>query len=156
MAQVPQKGCPKCSTPAALDAAFCSRCGHQFRTQFTNQTQIITPPAQQAPPPQYPPEYYNPTPFRPWYDIHGIDDAPRANTALIASMWLITVLNMGLFLAYPQVAIVCDCGAVVMAVFLVCSKNQTDKSNGWAKIILEIIAGIFAFLWAYQRARSGY
>ncbi len=31
---VPQKQCPRCSTPAPLEATFCGQCGRQYRTQF--------------------------------------------------------------------------------------------------------------------------
>lgn len=31
---MPHKLCPRCQTPAPLDARFCSQCGRQYRTQF--------------------------------------------------------------------------------------------------------------------------
>lgn len=30
----PRKLCPQCQTPAPVEAGFCGRCGHQYRTQF--------------------------------------------------------------------------------------------------------------------------
>lgn len=38
------KVCPKCDQAATLDTAFCGQCGHRFRTQFLNRTQIFVPP----------------------------------------------------------------------------------------------------------------
>jgi TM2 domain-containing membrane protein YozV len=34
------KICPKCQTPTQLDSRFCNKCGHAFRTQFVDQTQL--------------------------------------------------------------------------------------------------------------------
>lgn len=31
----PYKVCPKCQSPAPLDATFCGQCGRQYRTQFS-------------------------------------------------------------------------------------------------------------------------
>ncbi|HZT44145.1 MAG TPA: zinc ribbon domain-containing protein [Chthonomonadaceae bacterium] len=31
---MPHKVCPRCQTPAPLEARFCSQCGRQYRTQF--------------------------------------------------------------------------------------------------------------------------
>ncbi len=31
------KLCPKCQTPAPIEAVFCGSCGHQYRTHFTPQ-----------------------------------------------------------------------------------------------------------------------
>lgn len=49
---VPQKLCPRCHTPAQLQAAFCAQCGHVYRTKFAeDRTQIVTqdPPTQVIP-----------------------------------------------------------------------------------------------------------
>jgi uncharacterized membrane protein YvbJ len=43
-AKMQVKLCPQCSQQAALDAAFCAKCGHQYRTKFIslpNQTQVV-------------------------------------------------------------------------------------------------------------------
>lgn len=37
------KACPRCGTPAPLDAAQCAKCGHAFRTKFD--TGAVTPPS---------------------------------------------------------------------------------------------------------------
>ncbi len=42
------KQCPRCATPAPLDAPHCAQCGHQYRTVFTAPpasppTQMLTP-----------------------------------------------------------------------------------------------------------------
>lgn len=54
MTQQSYKVCPRCQTPAALDAPSCAQCGRQFRTQFVQHetTQVIgvTAPMQAAPP----------------------------------------------------------------------------------------------------------
>ncbi|MFY9232829.1 MAG: hypothetical protein WAO58_00020 [Fimbriimonadaceae bacterium] len=44
------KACPTCGTNAPLDAGFCQKCGHQFRTSFSGQdrTQAFQ---QMSPPP---------------------------------------------------------------------------------------------------------
>lgn len=42
----PYKVCPRCQTPADLQAAACASCGRQYRTQFVppiNQTQVVHP-----------------------------------------------------------------------------------------------------------------
>lgn len=44
MTHAPFKVCPRCQTPAALDAAICGKCGRQYRTQFVpppDQTQAF-------------------------------------------------------------------------------------------------------------------
>jgi lysylphosphatidylglycerol synthetase-like protein (DUF2156 family) len=40
-----QKRCPQCGLASPLLAKFCANCGHQFRTDFTNRTQMISSPA---------------------------------------------------------------------------------------------------------------
>ena len=38
------KQCPRCSHPAPLFVGVCTKCGHQYTTQFaTQQTQMVTP-----------------------------------------------------------------------------------------------------------------
>jgi hypothetical protein len=46
------KVCPQCQTPAVLTAPQCSQCGHLFRTQFVQQTQVVVPPLHVSPLPQ--------------------------------------------------------------------------------------------------------
>jgi hypothetical protein len=51
--QQPYKLCPRCQTPAALDAATCAQCGRQYRTQFVppeEQTQVFNAPPMYQPP----------------------------------------------------------------------------------------------------------
>ncbi len=57
MTQEPYKICSECQQAAALNAPSCLRCGHQYRTRFTNpnQTQAVMPPGQSAAPPPYSP-----------------------------------------------------------------------------------------------------
>lgn len=43
MQSAPMKICPKCQTPTALDSKFCNKCGHGFRTDFSDQTQLARP-----------------------------------------------------------------------------------------------------------------
>ena len=54
----PQKICPQCQTPAPLDAAFCRRCGRQYRTQFA----ATGVPAASAPPLAQPPTDFSSKP----------------------------------------------------------------------------------------------
>jgi len=40
------KKCPVCATDAALEAKFCSGCGHEYRTVFHEQSSVAAPVAQ--------------------------------------------------------------------------------------------------------------
>lgn len=55
----PTKLCPRCQQQAALEALYCLRCGHQYRTQFSAQQTQLNMPTPQA----YP---MAPTRKRPW------------------------------------------------------------------------------------------
>jgi len=52
----PSKICPACQQPAPLDAQFCLRCGHGFRTQFVPQQTMM----------QFPDRYPVGRPKRAW------------------------------------------------------------------------------------------
>src|SRR2546421_5665060 len=39
------KVCPKCGQPAVLTMQTCQRCGHGYRTQFNDQTQVFDAPS---------------------------------------------------------------------------------------------------------------
>lgn len=43
------KICPQCQTPAYLNAPQCTQCGRQYRTQYADQTQVVSPYAGVAP-----------------------------------------------------------------------------------------------------------
>lgn len=53
------KICPRCQTQALIDAQYCSRCGHGFRTQFQPDQTVLGVPPHQTPyqPPQPPAGY---------------------------------------------------------------------------------------------------
>lgn len=42
----PYKACPSCGQSTNIDAAFCSRCGHQFSSQFAQPAQVPPGPTQ--------------------------------------------------------------------------------------------------------------
>lgn len=74
----------------------------------------------------------------------------KANTPLIATMWGLTAMQFCMsLLALPNsgvYTILIDAPALVMGIFLACSKNRTDKVNGYAKIGIEIVGFIVGLL----------
>ncbi len=52
----PHKLCPRCRTPAGLEAPQCGRCGHAYRTQFVEpeRTQMVYGPPAASPRRRYP------------------------------------------------------------------------------------------------------
>lgn len=129
----PYKLCPQCGQPAALQTMVCQQCGRHYRTQFVtpDQTQVVMPP-----PPVYP--QYSPFPTQ-----------PPANVTSIAAMWVLTFLC---FIAYQiktpesySIMILLDIPAVMLAITLAMSRNSTDKTNGWVKLILELMGFFFGF-----------
>lgn len=95
----PHKICPRCQTPAAVDAQFCSRCGHGYRTQFQqDQTVLGAPqppyqaPYQPPPPPGYPygqqPPSYGPRP-------DFIQVAPGTHSSVTAMLMTLLIVGAG-------------------------------------------------------------
>jgi len=78
------KACPKCGTPADVNASSCASCGHTYRTQF-NQTQFFPGlPQQTGNPYQNPPSpYYRPNP-------NGIQGGLDEQTLSMA-MWILMI-----------------------------------------------------------------
>jgi len=82
------KKCPSCGQSAALDAAFCSGCGHQYRTQFpSNQTQFFSTP----PYSQYAPGYGRPYPPQ----IGTIFVTPGTHSPFVAVMLSLFCCSVG-------------------------------------------------------------
>lgn len=84
------KICPRCQTPAPLDAAFCGQCGRQYRTQFV--------------PPQAPPVAPNASPrFAAAQGTFPQEAfAPRGNAVSRPAQWLaaLVVAVLAFFLVY--------------------------------------------------------
>jgi hypothetical protein len=83
----------------------------------------------------------------------GNDPAPTgsvANAGLIAAMWVFTGLEIIISVSQGAagfgLAFIVDIPAFIMAIVLVCSRNGTDKGNGWAKIALEMIGFLAGYL----------
>lgn len=69
------------------------------------------------------------------------------NAVLIAIMWALTAIGIPLiYLGGFSIAFFPDIPAIVIAIVLVCSKNSTDKVNGWVKLVLEFVAFAVSFL----------
>ena len=146
MSQQPFKLCPSCRKPTHLNEAMCTGCGHRYRTIFPpiDQTQVVVPP-----PHNYSPDQQtNPSNFGNWNKLqfpvgHGQILSPP-NMQLIWTMWALTILNFFISITMGtsgmSIALLSDLGAVIIAIFLTTSKQQTDKINGWIKIALEFCA----------------
>lgn len=85
------KFCPACGQPSAVDAAFCAKCGHAFRTTF-------------APPPNQPPNqtqffHGHPPPgyHQPPYPYQA---APDRNRFIVALLLCIFVGGLGIHRMY--------------------------------------------------------
>jgi hypothetical protein len=162
MTQSPQKACPRCHTPSPLDAGFCSRCGHQFRTQFQDRTQLVmSPSAEQAPLPfgdfRVNPPRETRAPFSDWSDQDQNEEAPNtANSPLILLMWVLTACVIFVYQGNPQAAIYLDIVPLFMAISLACSRNGTDRANGWVKIGVEIFAFAIGFMSGAFHSSTGY
>lgn len=79
-----KKLCPKCKNVAPIAAQTCLTCGHIFRTQFLDRTQMIQSAPAEIIPPNPTPAQYIPPPGQPQFDHHqaqnisqGISDAGK-------------------------------------------------------------------------------
>jgi hypothetical protein len=85
-----QKRCPQCGLASPLLAKFCANCGHQFRTDFSNRTQVMP-----APPPVQP---------------------SQSNETGMPIVALVLALFSLLFLAFePPIALILSLASIVYA-----------------------------------------
>lgn len=83
------KQCPQCRTIAALDARFCSQCGHQYRTVFTqpsDQTMAFgtPPPPQPTAASHYGPPNHEQPYFAQPYPTFGVEQKSKIAAGLLA------------------------------------------------------------------------
>lgn len=142
----PHKLCPKCHHPANLHDAYCPRCGHQYRTQFDDRTQVVLPPASPPPAPQ------NPLP--PWRQPSWIqDDGTQTQTEWIVVMWGATIATVFLMLnGMVGFGLLLALGAVLIAIWLLSTRSETNKAHGWVKISLEVLGFVIAFIMSSGRS----
>lgn len=156
------KVCPSCRTQAALDAQFCSKCGHQYRTQFTQVIQPVgaTPPLQAAPAPGLP-QYVTPM---------GPRDAFEFNVAVSWRWVLVTVLanatyfavRFGLFddavLDLPLAVLLFFLTLIVATSLRRCYVYSNPRRTGWwVSLIVALLAlasSIFSWETSLVRARK--
>jgi TM2 domain-containing membrane protein YozV len=112
----PYKACPRCATPALLDANSCSKCGHVFSTPFGgpgNQTQMYPGP------PQGMPNWQQPYPVAPQVPYTGKEKIPAGLLALFLGplgIHLFYLGQNGVGIAYLLFTLLtCGYGALITA-----------------------------------------
>lgn len=114
------KICPRCQTPTHLTAQVCQQCGRQFRTQFVDQTQVVTP--------------FSPSPMA------------RPNGVLISLQW-VSVAVMGILFAERLwlYAVLAMAVGLFAAIALLISRQRADKINGVLYLVLFVLGWVLLF-----------
>ena len=125
--------CVACGQSIQAGVSFCPHCGAAQKTldQSVSIVHAQPPPVYTAQPH---PVFVPTTP----------EVEPSPQTGAISAMWGLTILQI-LVMAVSgwsgfPIAFLLDIPAFIIAIVLACSRNATDKTNGWVKLSLEIMA----------------
>lgn len=76
-------------------------------------------------------------------------------TALIASAWVVLVLQFFDRAFGPSLAIVFDVAALICPIVLISSKNHIGKTNGWIILVLWLVWFFIGFITGYVNRVNG-
>lgn len=94
-------------------------------------------------------------PYIPNYQREEWQSTPKYT--LIAAMWILTAVV--LFAAFTgQTGYILTWGldgtATIIGIVLACSKGSVNKTNGWAKISIELLFFVIGFMAGASRAKG--
>ena len=156
----PQKSCLKCGTSAAVKEEVCPRCRHRFGEPVEIPESVAAPSLpdigtlDRETVRQIAQEVVAASGQAAGMPV--VQSRPvNSHPGRICVMWFLTAIAWMAFLGgAAAVGVLIDLAAVIVAITLAASASSTDKSNGWIKLSLEIVAFFVAFASSASQPQS--